>query len=74
MKTPLHKLERKLLVGPYLCKVAVMIDDTHMREAIQKTGKRVGSALADPVAKGLVDSAFKKLDQGFGQSVKNDEE
>lgn len=58
----------------YLCKVAVMIDDTHMREAIQKTGKRVGSALADPVAKGLVDSAFKKLDQGFGQSVKNDEE
>ena len=57
----------------YLCAAVVTIDDTHLREAIRRTGKQVGAALSDPAAKSLVDAAFEKLDQGFGKAVKNDE-
>lgn len=57
----------------YLCQSLVTIDDAHLREAIRRTGQRVGSSLADPEAKALVDSAFKKLDDGFGKPVKSDE-
>lgn len=57
----------------YLCETVVMIDDNHMREAIRRTGKQVGPMISDPVAKGLVDSAFQKLDQGIGKAVATDE-
>ena len=57
----------------YLCSTVITIDDPHLKEAIRRTGKQVGAALSDPAAKKLVDSAFEKLDQGFGKVVKNDE-
>ena len=49
----------------YLCEALVTIDDAHLKEAIRRTGHRVAHSVSDPVAHGLVTSAFEKLDRGF---------
>ena len=48
----------------YECQVIVTMDDAHLKDAIRRIGQTVRNTVSDNDAKNLVDSAFKKLEEG----------
>ena len=56
------------------CEAVVTIDDAHLKEALNKTIKRVKTLAADAQAKKLVDSSFDRLDHVSSKATQEDTE